>query len=118
MNWVYETPYDFYEKQTMSCEFRTHKSMRPVRCMLTIGATNDYCGNDHVIVSSSQPIRGATPGKYVGFYRDEECIGSAAVMRPGPSLYAMDYKKFAKTKLAKRQWSPIKRIMSKLSWIS
>ena len=77
--------------------------MRPVRCVLTIGATNDYCGNDHVIVSSSQPIRAITPGKYVGFYKDEECIGSAAVMRPGPSLYAMDNQKFAKRKQTKKQ---------------
>ncbi len=59
-------------------------------CTLTVGATNEWCGNDHVILSSSRPIKAVSPGKFVAFYKDEECIGSASVLRPGPSLYIMN----------------------------
>ena len=90
--------------------------MRPSDCILTVGTTNEYCGNDHVIVSSSEPIRAVTPGKYIAFYKGEECIGSASIMRQGPSLYAMDYQKYAKRRTAKKECSPLRNIMRKLRW--
>ena len=117
-NWVYKTPYNFYETHTMPCEFRTHQTMRSIRCVLTVGTTNEYCGNDHVIVSSSEPLRAVIPGKYIAFYKGEECIGSASIMRPGPSLYAMDYEKYGKNRRTKKEWTPLKSILNKLSWTS
>ena len=102
----------------MPCEFRTHKSASPVRCVLTVGASNEYCGNDHIIVSSSKPIRAVSPGKFIGFYKDDECIGSATIMRPGPSVYAMNYKKYAKKtnkKETKKHWPSFKSIINKLN---
>ncbi len=120
-NWVYRTPYSLYEKHTMQCEFRTRPNAPTADCVLTVGATNEWCGNDHLILSSSQPVRAVTPGHFVAFYRGEECIGSASIKRPGPSLYAMECHKFGKAaspESEKKAKSPLKSILDKLSWPS
>lgn len=41
-------------------------------------------------VSTAEPMRAVTPGQYVAFYSGEECLGSARILRPGPSLYTLN----------------------------
>ena len=67
--------------------------LRP--CTLTVGNMNEWCGNDHLILSSpSNPMHAVTPGHFVAFYDAEECIGSAQIQRPDPSEYVMNYHKY------------------------
>lgn len=96
--WIHKTPYSFYhEKQMMDCDFRTSSTPhQQVRCSITVGALNEYCGNDHIILSSTAPVRAVVPGHFCAFYSGEECIGSASILKAGPSHYAMNYKKYKK----------------------
>ena len=98
-NWIHKTPYSFYhEKQMMDCSYKTSKHGPMVPCSITVGALNEYCGNDHIIVSSSRPVKSLVPGRFCAFYSGEECIGSANILKSGPSHYAMNYKKYAQKK--------------------
>jgi tRNA U34 2-thiouridine synthase MnmA/TrmU len=104
-NWIHKTPYAFYhEKQMMDCAFRLHKDGALVNCSITVGALNEYCGNDHIIVSSSQPVHNLIPGQFCAFYSGEECLGSASIFKPGPSHYAMNYKKYRKETTRNGSW--------------
>jgi len=100
VNWIHKMPYTFYhEKQMMDCGFKRNKETATiVPCAITIGAMNEYCGNDHIIVSSSQPVNTVVPGEYCALYAGDECLGSAGIFKRGPSHYAMNYKKYAPKK--------------------
>ena len=79
----------------MDAEYRMCVSAPLRPCTLTVSHMNDWCGNDHLILSSpSNPMRAVTPGHFVAFYDAEECIGSAQIQRPGPSDYVMNYQKY------------------------
>lgn len=102
----------------MSCSFKTTDSGLPQRCMLTVGAHNEWCGNDHIILSSTKPIRAVTPGNYVAYYKGEECIGSARILRTGPSMYAMNYHQYADLRRegTDNKSSMLKSFFSKINW--
>lgn len=94
-HWNYHTPYDFFQKQMMNSDFKYGNSHQPtIKGVLTIGTNNEYCGNDHLILSSSQPVFAINPGSHVALYHDEHCIGGALVLRPGASQYALNYRKY------------------------
>ncbi|ELT89057.1 hypothetical protein CAPTEDRAFT_151514 [Capitella teleta] len=76
-------------------DFKYGNSHQPtIKGVLTIGTNNEYCGNDHLILSSSQPVFAINPGSHVALYHDEHCIGGALVLRPGASQYALNYRKY------------------------
>lgn len=94
-NWTFGTPYRFYhERQMMDTAFkmRVDETLRP--CTLTVGNRNEWCGNDHLILSSPSPMYAVTPGHFVAFYNGEECVGSAQIQRPGPSDFVMNHEKY------------------------
>ena len=90
-HWIHSVPYKFYEKRTMDCEFRVKMQQSTMQCTLTVGADNEWCGNDHIILSSTCPVKAVAPGHYAVFYKGDECMGSAKILRPGPSQYVMNF---------------------------
>ncbi len=42
-------------------------------------------------------MRTLGPGHMLVFYRGEHCLGSAKVLRPGPSKYTMNYQQYKTT---------------------
>jgi len=108
VHWIWQVPYDFYEKHVMSAEFCTSAGTQPISCNLTVGAHNEWCGNDHVIVSTGgNPTGPIVPGQYCAIYKGELCMGSGKILYAGPSEYAMNYAKYAPPKPTGSSWSTI-----------
>ena len=78
----------------MNAEFSIGHYQGVVKGTMTVGATNEYCGNDHIIVSSSSPVKNIVPGNHTAFYRGEEALGCGKIIKRGPSLFAMNYKMY------------------------
>lgn len=56
---------------------------RQYKCTLTLS------GGNSLIVSLDIPMRAVPPGQYAVFYDGDVCLGSAKIMRVGPSMYTM-----------------------------
>lgn len=70
--------------------FRYQHSHPISACTLTLS------GGNSIIVSLAQPMRAIAAGQYAVFYKDRECLGSAKILRTGPSLFTMNYKDIVK----------------------
>ncbi|XP_076304054.1 mitochondrial tRNA-specific 2-thiouridylase 1 isoform X2 [Tachypleus tridentatus] len=83
--WIHSPPDQLYQENTFDCYFRFQHGKPLVKCTLTVSHKN--C----LIVSLEEPLRALTPGQFAVFYTEEECLGSARIIRPGLSLWSLNY---------------------------
>ena len=119
VHWTHTVPYHFFKKTMMDVEFK-QTWYKPIhKGTITVGQNHQSCGNDHVILSSSQPMYAITPGQYCTLYVGEVCHGSGRVIRTGPTLYQMNYHQLKQTH-KNTHASPGKAIQSffnKMTWL-
>lgn len=79
--WIDRSPLESRNSEIIECSFRFQHT-KPL-----VGCTVMAAGNDGgLIVRLSQPQRAITPGQFAVFYAGEECLGSARIVSPGPSM--------------------------------
>lgn len=79
-SWINE-PLLLNDNQLVRCSFRfQHTKPLTDCCLYRIQPTGK------MYVKLSRPLRAITPGQYAVFYKDDECLGSARILSPGPSL--------------------------------
>ncbi|XP_054009643.1 mitochondrial tRNA-specific 2-thiouridylase 1 isoform X1 [Hylaeus anthracinus] len=84
-HWISEKPQELnsYSK-ILGCDFRFQHADSTIPCLIhqTI--------NDQLVIRLSKPLRALTEGQFAVLYNGEECLGSAQIIRVGPSYYVLD----------------------------
>ncbi|XP_076057036.1 mitochondrial tRNA-specific 2-thiouridylase 1 isoform X2 [Oratosquilla oratoria] len=91
--WIHKPPQDLYTQGHLECQFRFQNTQPLVDCVATPDDLNPWHRSptqNNVFISLAHPKRAITPGQYAVLYQGDECLGSAKIIRPGPSLYTMD----------------------------
>jgi len=96
-HWIDEAPDELTNRskdQTLACQYRSQNQnpLSSVHISYGLNSTGnwEYINRRSLIVSLAVPERALTPGQYAVFYRGEECLGSARMVKIGPSLYTMN----------------------------
>lgn len=79
-HWIFEEPHALKMNYTFKCEFRFQHTHPLIKCMIV----KSHSG---LIIKLEEPIRALAPGQYAAFYNDQECFGSARILKIGPSMY-------------------------------
>ena len=82
-HWIHSNPHDFdvSNSKPFKCRFRFQHVHPLMDCWIKT------LENGELEIELEFPLRAITPGQYAVFYIDNECIGSAQITRPGPTLY-------------------------------
>lgn len=84
-HWINKPPEELLQNNTCEVGFKfQHVHLPLVKCELTLFGANG------LMASLEHPMRALTPGQYAVFYKGEVCLGSAKIIKQGPSLYDMN----------------------------
>lgn len=79
-HWIDHSPFDGSSTNVADLKFCFQHIKALEACHVTKAN-----GGRGLLVKLEQPLRAIAPGQYAVFYRNEECLGSAKIMAPGPS---------------------------------
>ena len=78
----------------LEAEFRFQNMAPLTQCvmMFSMATTSNWETVDQgsLRISTAEPMRAVTPGQFAAFYLGDQCLGSARIERPGPSLYTLN----------------------------
>lgn len=78
-HWI-ESKSPFSSNLIINCQFRFQHTKPLVDCKMFQSRTSN------LFIKLKTPLRALTPGQYAVFYKGDECLGSAKILAPGPSL--------------------------------
>lgn len=79
--WINKEPNEFINNNgILECEFKFQHSHPPVPCRVYKSL------NNRLIIQLAKAKRAISPGQFAVLYLNNECLGSAPILQPGPSL--------------------------------
>lgn len=82
--WIHEEPRELSNNDgVLECEFKFQRSHPAIACKVF------KTPSDRLIIQLAKPKRAVSPGQFAVLYLNNECLGSAPITQPGPSLQAI-----------------------------
>lgn len=80
--WIDANPFQD-NTHIIKCNFRFQHTKPLVECLVVKQSNNKNAG---LLIMLKESLRAVTAGQYAVFYKHEECLGSARILNPGPSM--------------------------------